>query len=486
MSRRAWVLWVGLAVGCGGSDDKEMSGATDTGSPHGGSGDDGGSGGGGSGDDGGDSSDSGDTAEPDDCDTIATFADGITPTTELHVAPDGSDGGTGTSDDPLTFAAALRAATPGTAVRVHAGTYDGGLYFDGLQGSASAPIWVGGVEGEATPVLSGANTGLQLSRAKYVVLHDLEVTGANYNGINLDDGGDYADAAATHHVVVRDVRIHNIGGDGNQDCLKLSGLRDFHVLDSSFSRCGGDLSGSGVDMVGCHAGTVARSHFFDLSANGVQAKGGTADIRIARNIFENTGDRGINMGGSTSFEYFRPPLSTDSENAEAWRLQVESNLFIGSTAAVAYVGCVECSVEHNTIVDPVRWIARILRETSSDDTYTFAPPRDGVFANNIVVFDRTTMSSSEDINIGGGTEPETFVFENNLWYAHNDPSTSTPSLPTTETGGVVGDDPLLQADYTLDASSPAIGAGRSGTGVVAAHDGRCFGDPPAIGMHAAP
>ena len=37
------------------------------------------------------------------------------------------------------------------------------------------------------------------------------------------------------------------------------------------------------------------------------------------------------------------------------------------------------------------------------------------------------------------TQPETFVFANNLWYAWNDPAQSEPTLPVPEDDGIYGD-----------------------------------------------
>jgi len=92
-----------------------------------------------------------------------------------------------------------------------------------------------------------------------VVLHDLEITGSDHNGVNCDDGGDMANPEASHHLVFRRLSIHDIGGDGNQDCLKLSGIRHFRVEDCELARCGGNGSGSGVDHVGCQqAGPPGR------------------------------------------------------------------------------------------------------------------------------------------------------------------------------------------------------------------------------------
>jgi hypothetical protein len=415
------------------------------------------------------------------CDRIDTFDRGLSPAAQLHVATSGSDT-TGDSSVGNPFASIDRAvqdAAPGTAVTVHAGTYGGGVYLSDLAGSASAPIWIGGAPGEPRPLIAGGSEGMHLTRVAYVVIHDLEVTGASANGINCDDGGDYDNPLATHHVVFRRLDIHNIGSSGNQDCLKLSGLNHYWVLDSVFEDCGGGLSGSGIDHVGCHHGLIARNDFWNLSANGVQSKGGSEDIEIRWNRFFESGARSLNMGGSTGFQYFRPSLSTQSPNAEARDIRVVANLIESSDAAVAYVGCVDCVVAHNTIVDPHNWILRILQETTTTATYEFEPSRDGIFVNNLVYFERADLSTY--FNIGPDTAPETFTFANNLWYAWDNPAQSEPTLPVAESNGIYGLDPGLDSDLRIGPTSPAAIAGANTVWSWGDFGGACYGSAPSIG-----
>ncbi len=343
----------------------------------------------------------------------------------------------------------------------------------------SAPIWIGGVPGEARPIIDGGGEGIHLTRAKYVVVHDLEVRNTADNGINADDGGDYADPLATHHVTFKELWIHDIGSDGNQDCLKLSGLNDYAVVLSEFNNCGGGISGSGVDHVGCHEGLIARNLFHDLSANAVQSKGGSENIEIRWNRFTDSGSRGLNLGGSTGFTYFRPPLSTTLPNAEARSLTVVGNIFEGSYAALAYVGCVGCVVANNTIIDPENWILRILQETVTSPPYTFEACRDGVFVNNLVVFERGSLSTY--VNIGANTAPETFTFASNLWYAWDNPAQSQPTLPVAETNGIYGQDPQLDAGYRIGAASPAAGSGETTSWTWGDFSGSCYESPPSRG-----
>lgn len=497
---------LGSACGGGGSstsddaaDDDAGSGGDDDGSGPDGTGDDDGGPGSsadaGDDDDGADSDDDGsadgssDTGdvEPGECGAIATFEDGLSPTAEIHVATDGSDaGGCGSAEAPCaTVEAAAQAAAPGTAIRIHAGTYPGGLHIAGLAGTDGAPIWIGGAPGEDRPVFDGGDVAMQLSAMRYVVVHDIEVRNMVQNGINLDDGGATSDPDATRFVVLRGLYIHDIGTGGNNDCLKMSGVNDYVVQGSEFSVCGGGSAGSAIDQVGCHHGVVAYSHFHDLAASGnsVQTKGGSEDVEVWGNVFDHAGERALNMGGSTGFEYFRPPLDPGSVNAEARNIRAVANVFIGSMSPVALVGCVDCLVAHNTIVDPEHWVLRVLQETTSTGEYQFAPSGDNRVVNNIVVFSRALVGTV--VNVGPDTAPETFEFANNLWFATDQPDASDPQLPAPEQDGVVGVDPGLAdpaaGDVAIGPDSPAAGAGLPVEGTRGDHHGACWGDPPSIG-----
>jgi len=426
------------------------------------------------------------------CGATPTFEDGLEPMSEIHVATDGADApGCGAADAPCaTLAAAAAQATPGTAIRIHEGTYAGDAFLADLVGQADAPIWLGGAPGEARPRFEGGGQAFQLSGARYLVIHDLEVVGATGNGINVDDGGQVDDPEIARQLVFRDLDIHDIGEGGNNDCLKLSGVNDFWVLDSHFSHCGGGQAGSGIDMVGCHQGLIARNAFVDMpeSGNAIQTKGGSEDVEIRANRFVDAGERTINMGGSTGFEFFRPPLGA-GENFEARDIRVVANIIRGSDAPLAFVGCVECSAVHNTIVDPTHWVIRILQETTSTAEHSFAPAREGRLVNNIVYYARGQLSTT--VNVGADTAPETFELANNLWYAHDAPEQSDPAgeLPAPEVGGIYGQDPQLvdpaADDCDVPLGSPAAGAGRSESASAGGDiEGECYPRPPTIGAWA--
>jgi hypothetical protein len=434
-----------------------------------------------------DGGEAGSSGIPEACGAISTFEDGATPERELFVDAAAVGPGDGSAADPFaTLDAALSAATPGTAIRLRPGTYAGGTFASDLAGTASAPIWIGGVPGSARPVISGGATAFQLSRVSYLVVHDLELAGQSANGVNIDDGGDY-DSEVTHHLIFRNLSIRDIGSGGNQDCLKLSGVYDYVVLDSEFQGCSG---GSAIDQVGCHRGLIARNSFLELGGNGVQTKGGSDDIEITRNRFVNAGERAVNMGGSTDFEFFRPPLSTTLNNYEASDIRVIANLFRGSVSPIAFVGCVDCLLANNTVIDPSNWVLRILQETTSvDGSYTFLPAQNGRVSNNVFYFSRAEISTY--VNVGSDTSPDSFEFANNLWYAHDDPDESEPNpLPVAEANGVYGENPDFAGaagdDYVIAASSPAAAAGVALETPRGDFTGRCYGDPPSLGAHELP
>ncbi len=354
---------------------------------------------------------------------------------------------------------ALTAAKPGVRILVEPGEYAGGVSFSGLAGSPGKPVVLAGADPARPPVFVGGGTGIQLTDASHVELRDLSFRGATGNGVNLDDGG--TPDTPAHHVLLSRLRITDVGPAGNHDGLKLSGLTDFRVEDCVLDRWG--TGGSGVDMVGCRRGVLEGNtlrHTEEQNASGIQMKGGSRNIVVRRNRFERAGGRAINLGGSTGLAYFRPPLDKDpaGEHVEARDILVEGNTFVGSAAAVAFVGATDSVVRFNTIYRPGRWALRILQETRAPG---FVPCRKGEFTDNLVVFDSAGWGGA--VNVGPGTEPETFTFARNVWYATDRPASSRPQLPTAERDGVYGKDPLFvdaaKGDFALRRGSPAAKAG---------------------------
>ena len=428
-----------------------------------------------------------------DCPVVSTFVDGKAPDQIRHVAIDGNDNaGDGSPARPFqTLIQATRNLSPGTAIYLHPGTYRGGIFLSDIRGTNVAPIWIEGVPGESRPIVQGGGDGLHFVRPRYLVIQDLEIRDAAGNGINIDDGDEVGNPDAARFVVLRRLAIHDTGvrPSGIADCLKLAGVSDVSVLDSTFGRCGnGPGSGAvGIGGVGVHRATVASSRFAGNGYGAVQFKGGSDDIEITGNFFQDPGWRGVNMGGSTGAAFFRPPLTASRPSYEAARVRVQANAFGGGEAAAAFTGCVNCEFSHNTVIDPAKWVIRILQETVSAGEYVFAPASDGRIADNIFYFRRSDLNAGEDINIGAGTQPESFSVVRNLWYAHDAPRQSAPRLGPVgaHTGSIVGIDPefvdVAAANFHLRRDSVAVGAGVVKFSPRADLEGKCYGIPPSLG-----
>jgi hypothetical protein len=335
------------------------------------------------------------------------------------------------------------------------------LAFHQLRGQEGAPIILAAADPQNPPVIQGGANGMQLSDPEWVELQDLVFTGATGNGLNIDDGGSRETPA--RHLVLRRLRITDVGPTGNRDGIKLSGVTDFRIEGCTIERWG--TGGSGIDLVGCHRGLIESNVFRHLpaaasgGANGVQAKGGSSSIVIRRNRFENTGARGVNLGGSTGWEFFRPPLVDGQVYWEARELRVEGNTFLGSTAPITFVGVSNAVVRFNTIYVPERWAIRILQENTAAG---FGPCRDGTFTDNLVAF-QSTQWSAGGVNVGGNTAPTTFQFARNWWYCLDAPARSRPTLPVPEADGSYGISPQFRAatdgDLRLLPGSPAATVG---------------------------
>lgn len=344
----------------------------------------------------------------------------------------------------VNSAAALReaveGAAAGTQIRVQPGSYPGGFFFTGIKGTAEAPIVITAADPEKPPVFDaklGGTQAFQFSSCSHVKLEHLSATGFSSNGINIDDG---TVSKSSVGMRLSHVKIENTGPDGNHDALKLSGLFQFSLEDCEFAGWGG----SGVDMVGCHEGLIRRCHFIGREGfsqdSGIQNKGGTADISILECNFLRAGQRAINLGGSTGLPFFRPIDAT----YEARDIEVAGCRFVGSMAVVAFVGADRGYFHHNTIYLPEKWVARILQENTAE---RFVRCSQGRFENNLIVFDKQVEIF---VNVGGGTQPKTFLFKGNAWYCLDDPKRGPRDLPVEDKDAVIGIDPGLQLDDAGD------------------------------------
>ncbi len=365
---------------------------------------------------------------------------------------------------------AANLASPGDTILV-LGDLDGGDYVENLHGEPGNEIVITG-EIDKENLISGGTTAIHFVNITYVKLRYLSFEGQTGNGINIDDGGDYS--TPSEYVEISNCDWLGMAADGNNDELKLSGLDNFVIQNCKFRN--GAAGGSIIDMVGCHNGIIELNEFGEGGSNCIQAKGGTADITIRRNFFLDGGQRSINIGGSTGLQFFRPL----GESFESARILVYSNVFVGSMAPVAFVGTLNSRVINNSFYEPEKWVFRILQENTEPGIQTCA---DNEFSNNICFV--TDASSVYAVNIGPNTAPETFIFNNNLWFNVDNPNWNGPNLPATESNGLLNLDPefvdINELDLSIIPASPAIGAGKHYENIDLDFGGYPFNNPPSIG-----
>ena len=345
-----------------------------------------------------------------------------------------------TVHNSAALSSVLRKAKDIDTILLAPGEYTGGIYIRDISGRAEAPITIRGIDPNNPPVFSkGGGQAIHMADCSHITLVHIKVQGYPGNGINIDDGGTFE--TPSHHIVLDDIAILNIGPKGNRDALKMSGVDEFVVKNCRFEGWGG----SGIDLVGCHSGKITGCTFVGKEgysqSNGVQLKGGTSDVIVEKCLFRNAGHRSINLGGSTGLQFFRPKV----DDYEATDITVAGNRFIGSMSPFAWATAKGGHVHHNTIIFPEKWILRILQETKDAK---FKPCHSGIFENNLIIY-----NSKVDVfvNIGPRTAPETFKFRNNAWH-QVDRSSRKPVLPTPEENGmynvkVLVDSQILQQGH---------------------------------------
>lgn len=363
-----------------------------------------------------------------------------------------------------TLTDAAKVTVPGDTIQIHGGTYTGGDFITNFQGTSTAWITIRAAKGE-TVIYNGNTQAFQLSEAAFIRIQGLQFQNQTANGVNIDDGGTLTIPA--HDIVIENCIWLNMGGTGNNDELKLSGVDNFTVQNCQFNN---GQDGAFVDMVGCHNGVLQDNICQNVGSGGqvFQTKGGSKNILIQRNRCINGGDRAMHIGGNTGKQYFRP----QGADYEAMNIYVYSNTFQGGKAPIVFSSSVYCSAINNTIDKPVNYVIRILQDDKTVQKCAY-----DTFRNNIVVFTGSTA-----INVGPGTNENSFVFSNDLWYNPNNLSWAGPNMPYPEPGQILNQDPQFSdALYHLQSTSPAIGKGYAVALPTTDYFALAFKSPRAIG-----
>lgn len=362
-------------------------------------------------------------------------------------------------------------AEPGDLIIVKNGTYFNRENLFNINGTKLNPIIIQ-AEDEGKVIYNGQSEAWHLSSCSNICIIGFIFEEQSGNGVNIDDSGN--NYGSSYNITIKNCTFRDMISSGNNDLLKLSGLDHFKIENCEFLN--GASGGSGIDMVGCHYGYIVDNKFQNLGSSGIQVKGGSQNITIKNNYFNNAGNRALNIGGSTGLEYFRP-LDAKFEAAD---ILVATNVFIGSWSPVAFVGSTRIRVINNTIFKPENWVFRILQETVDDSRFVKCGQNE--FSNNIIYFGDNL---SRIVNIGPNTAPESFIFQTNLWYNYQNNNFSDPNLPAPEINSIIQKDPQFQnivtENFDLLTSSPVIEKGTNYSDIISDFKERYYNKTPSIG-----
>jgi hypothetical protein len=130
----------------------------------------------------------------------------------------------GTTGDYPNLEAAENFITPGDTLLLQAQTFaDGTQFLENVNGTAAAPIIIV-AETEHQSVFQGGTEAIHLINCSHIEINGLVVEQQTGNGINIDDGGDYA--TPSKHITVRNCIFRDMGSNGNNDFLKMSGVHN--------------------------------------------------------------------------------------------------------------------------------------------------------------------------------------------------------------------------------------------------------------------
>lgn len=321
------------------------------------------------------------------------------------------------------FQPAILAANAGDSILMFEGTYSGNSYRENLQGSPNNWITIVSAPNQKV-VFKGGGAAFYMVDVAYIRIEGLFFEDQTGNSISIDDGGSYE--TPSHNIVIKNCTWLSMNAPAGSNMIKMAGVDSFSIVNCVFLN--GPVSGIGIDLVGCHEGSIERNYFDKTGAYAIQTKGGSHNITIQHNVFLNTTDRTINVGGNTGYPYFRPIDVT----YEAKHIFIFANIFRGCKAPISFATAIECQAINNTILNPKSWAFRILQETS--DT-RFSTCANNTIKNNLIVMPTTTQPA---FNIGPNTNPETFDISHNAWFNPNNPQW-TPNTPTNENNRLIVD-----------------------------------------------
>ena len=379
----------------------------------------------------------------------------------FYVAPNGNDANPGTLTAPLaTPGRALTLASPGDTVLLRGGSYP---ITSSLQ-ITQAGLTLASYPGERARIVGGTSdvtnlTSIVIVYASYVAIQGLELEGASYYGVKLDQA--YGPQPG---IRLSGLYIHHTGRDG----IKVQQADDVVIEDCEIGFTGvRDASNAeGIDVMGIIGGLIRRNYIHDTATNGLFVKGGSRNVLVEANRVERTGYSGILLGSESDAVFMRNGVLQEAIDSVA-----RNNIVVD--AAYSGLGSIageNIRFENNTVINAARVGQAMFRAVPNE----YGTPTRGVaLYNNVFVL--TPSSSRPMVHLFDYVGA--FESDSNIWFStdgryqfwsesSSGPNTYWTSLLQWRSGANAdwtsqAVDPRLDATslYRLLADSPAIDRG---------------------------
>ena len=375
---------------------------------------------------------------------------------EIHVATTGDDTtGDGTSGMPYkTIGKGIALATAvGTCVQVHAGTYTPAATITfPSDGASSNPIVLRSVDGRGMAIIDGSavTTAPTVEVNKdHVVIDGFEFKNTPPTGFVVRFDGQYS--LKCEGSILRNSKL-----TGGFSELKI--YQNTHGVLVENNEFYGSTPNSTASLTGA-SGLVFRAnyvHDIDTGDLGTtELVGGSTGATFQKNLFQDisTAAGALVFGDACGATCDNDPEHYAAVNALAW-----SNIFIRVHRAFDILGCKNCSVLSNTIIDAGVSAGYVFKIGSANTNGVVQPTTGLRIIDNLLASPGALMGYVMDLSASSSTG---LNMDYNLFY--NGPSGFAfgATHPATADAHSVQGDPLFvgPTDLRPGAGSPAIGAG---------------------------
>ena len=337
------------------------------------------------------------------------------------------------------------------------------------------------------------------------LLENLEIVGGYYYGIKFETNWDWGLGVqyGVRNITIRNCVIHDTG----RDCLKITpGCDQIHILNCTIYNSGigpsnlpqnGGPNAEGIDNVNGSNMIVRNSYFYNISTNGLYAKGGAKNALIEGNLLMDIGEGGIFVGFDCDAEWF--DTKTNPNYHDCIDCIVRNNMVVNTGGAgLGFWGSQNSSAYNNTIITKSELYHAPLYFTAASiwvsDTYTATPANNNVKVFNNIFIDQSGTGDEDytaevrENSLSGNTEISNNIYfkkagaasfqYNGNWPAYTFNEWKTLNF---ETNGYETY-PALNAQYHLSNSSPAIDKGLAVPGSTTNdYDGNTRDNLPDIG-----